>query len=57
MQEKSRRVVPSEECCCYASEAVQIADEKTLVAGDEEVLSISTRLLKQNKKAYNELAK
>lgn len=26
MQEKSRRVVPSEECCCYASEAVQIAD-------------------------------
>ena len=57
MQEKSRRVVPSEESYWNASEAVQIADEKTLVAGDEEVLSISSRLIKQNKTAYDELAK
>ena len=57
MQEKSRRIVPPEESCWNDSEAVQIADEKTLVAGDEEVLSISTRLIKQNKTAYDELAK
>ena len=57
VQEKSRRVISSEESCRNASEAVQIADEKTLVAGDEEVLSISTRLIKQNKTAYDELAK
>ena len=57
MQEKSCHVVPPEESCWNDSEAVQIADEKTLVAGDEEVLSISTRLIKQNKTAYDELAK
>ena len=57
MQEKSCHVVPPEESCWNDSEAVQIADEKTMVAGDEEVLSISTRLIKQNIKAYNELAK
>jgi len=57
VQEKSCHVVPPEESYWNASEALQIADEKTLVAGDEEVLSISTRLIKQNKTAYNELAK
>ena len=57
MQEKGCRVVPPEESCWNASETVQIADEKTLVAGDKEVLSISTRLIKQNKTAYDELAK